>query len=299
MKEFLSEVNDSTYQGGHTGRRHGITAPLVFTATIFVLALFVSTAVSACVAEGDEAMNDENYLEAIRQYEAHLKENPSDGDVMIKAARAYESANWWGGSVQWWDRYLERFPSGPQADIARRHAADGHRWIGSNTYIRGGSYRTAVNELNKAVTIDPELTDAYLWLAIIYQNEGMDAQAMSVLNRGLAAVPDDEDLLMMARDVRSHSFTRGDALLSYRKGIELYDRGDTPGALKRFRMAAESSPNFDDAHLWIARILFEQGRFAESIPEWQAAIDICSDNTHAAFYLNLARQKVKPELTMR
>jgi tetratricopeptide (TPR) repeat protein len=103
----------------------------------------------------------------------------------------------------------------------------------------------------------------------------------------------------MARDVERHSYNRGDALLSYRKGIELYDRGDTPGALKRFRAAAASSPDFADARLWIARILFEQGRFAESIPEWQTAIDICSGNSHAAFYLDLAQQKVAAELTMK
>jgi len=267
-------------------------ATLVFVLALFAFAQFISAAASASVADGDRAMSAEKYRAAITQYEAYLKENPNDGVVMIKAAEAYEGAKWWGQAVQWWERFLDKFPGDPQAENAKNHAADCHRWLGSNYYITGGGYRIAIEELNKAVALNPKLADAYVWLANIYQNEGMYDEALATLDKGLAAAPDDEILILMRKDAENYRNTGGNAYATHRKGIALYESGDTAGALDMFRAAATASADFAAAHLWIARILFEQGHFADSIPEWQEAIRIRPDNEQALFYLQLAQSNV-------
>jgi len=291
MKQIENKELTTIIRNG-SAKLHDAIIPLIFVAMFIVLAQFVSSAASASVAIGDKAMKAERYRAAITQYEAYLKDNPNDGIVMIKAARAYEGALWWGQAVQWWEKYLDKFPKGRQAASAKRHAADCHRWLGANYYITGGSYRSSIKELNMAVTLDPKLADAYVWLATIYQNEGMYDETVAALDKGLAAVPHDEILLVMRKDADSYRKADAKAYASHRKGIALYESGDKDGALGMFREASEDSANFAAAHLWIGRILFEQGKFADSIPEWQAAIRIRPDNEHAIFYLQLARSNV-------
>ena len=289
MKPILSQAIISVFGGGSRTRSGGGVTPLIFTATIFAFALFISAAVSASVADGDKAMAAERYRAAIIQYEAYLKENPNDGAVMIKAAQAYEGAKWWGQAVQWWDKYVDKYPGDPQADNARKHAADCHRWLGSTYYIIGESYLSAVEELDKSLALDPKLADAYVWLATIYQNEGLYEKTVEILDIGLAALPNDEVLIMMRKDAQNYRDNGGNAYIAHRKGISLYENGDKAGSLEMFRSAIEANPEFAAAHLWTARILFEQGHFADSIPEWQDAIRIRPDNEHALFYLQLAQ----------
>lgn len=282
MRQLVNKAIDFLFGGS------GARAAFVFAAMVFASARLAS----ASVEDGDRAMNAGRYRVAIAQYEAHLKENPGDSDVMIKAAQAYEGAQWWGQAVQWWEKYLAISPAGAQADNAKIHAADCRRWIGSNYYITGGSYKTAVGELNKAIDLNPALADAYVWLATIYQNEGMFDETVAILDKGLAAAPDDEILQRMRKDAKNYRDNGGRAYAAHRKGITLYEGGDITGALALFREASAASDDFAAAHLWIARILFEQGHFAESIPEWQTSIRIRPDNESALFYLKLAQRNV-------
>jgi tetratricopeptide (TPR) repeat protein len=258
----------------------------------FAFTLMAASTAAATVWDGDRAMAGEKYRVAITHYEAHLKDDPGDGYVMIKAARAYEGAKWWGKAAHWWDQYIAMFPEGWQKDDAKKHSADCHRWLGANYYITGGYYWMAVEELEKSLSLDPKLADAYVWLATIYQNEGMYDEALEILDKGLAVAKEDEVLIAMRKDAANYRENGGNSYVSHRSGIVRYQGGDMSGALDMFRNAAASSPDFAAAHLWTARILFEQNHFAESIPEWREALRIRPDNEHAFFYLRLAQSIV-------
>ena len=63
------------------------------------------------------------------------------------------------------------------------------------------------DRIDKALTLDPRLTDAYVRLASIYQGEGMHDETMAVLDEGLAMMPNDEILLMMRRGAKDNRDT--------------------------------------------------------------------------------------------
>lgn len=259
---------------------------------VALLALSSFSPARATLGEADAALTAGQYRLAIVNYEAYMKENPNDGDVMIKAAQAYEGAKWYGRAVQWWDRYLKTYPEGPQKMMVTERAAECHRWLGANYYIIGGYYRMAIEELNKALVLNPNLADAYIWLGTIFQNEGLYDETVDILDKGLVMAPNDLVIQWMRKDAQHYRETGGNAYIAHRKGIALYEKGSKTDALKQFKVAAAESPDFAAAHLWIARILFEQRRFEASIPEWETAIRIRPDDDHAQFYLQLAQSNV-------
>jgi|GEM_PF-1264951 len=274
------------------GSSRGAAGRNIVAATILAFSLLASAVAEASVEKGDRAMASENYRAAIAHYETHLQSNPRDGNVITKAARAYEGAKWWGKAAQWWDYYITMYPEGWRIEDVKKRAADCRRWLGANTYITGGYYWMAVEELEKSLLLDPKLADAYVWLATIYQNEGMYDEALAILDKGIKEAPEDEVLLMMRKDAANYRENGGNAYVAHRSGIARYQGGDISGALDMFREAMTASEDFAAAHLWTARILFEQGRFADSIPEWREALRIRPDNEHAFFYLQLAQRNV-------
>jgi len=262
--------------------------------TIIVLSavLILAAAAKASVEGGNEAMKKKDYRGAIKQYEAHLKNNPKDGDVMVKVALAYEGAKWWGQSVQWWEKYIEKFPKGGEIGTAKKHAAKNHRWIGVNYYnVLGESPELAVENLKRAIELDPKLIEAYTWLARIYTSEGDYANAVEVLAAAKREAPDDKLVAWMLKTAKGQLENGVAAYDKYQRGVILYEKGDKADALESFKAAAAENPNFSAAHLWTARVLFEQGDFSGSVPEWQTVINLEPDNARAKWFLSQAQKK--------
>ncbi len=263
--------------------------------TAIVISLLLScatTVVRASVESGDTAMKKKDYRGAIKQYEAHLKKKPKDGDVMVKAALAYEGAKWWGQSVQWWEKYIDKFPKGDEIVNAKKHAARNHRWIGVNYYnVLGESPEIAVEHLKRAIELDPKLVEAYTWLARIYSSEGDYAKAFDVLTNARRETPNDKLVAWMLKTTKGQLENGSAAYDKYQRGVVQYEKGDKTSALESFKAAASDNPNFSAAHLWTARVLFEQGDFEKSIPEWQTVLNLEPDNARAKWFLGQARKK--------
>jgi tetratricopeptide (TPR) repeat protein len=282
-------ITNETNSGGAKMKR------LINIALIFSLALCFGTAAAASVADGDAAMKQKKYRDAVKEYEEYMKKNPNDDGAMIKLAAAYESANWYGQSVQWWEKYIKQFPDGKDIDRAKKSAAKDHRWLGANFYSNlGESPDLAVGHLKRAVELDPSLSDSYVWLARIDLSEGRFKDAVQVLADARNKFPGDKAVSWIYKVAKGKLDNGGAAYDKYEQGWRQYSQGDKAGALERFRAAAADNPDFSSAHLWIARILYENGDFAGSIPEWQTVIRLEPDNARAAWFLKQARAGATP-----
>ncbi|MFA6448794.1 MAG: tetratricopeptide repeat protein [bacterium] len=258
---------------------------------VSVMMICFAACALATVKDGDDAMKKGKYRDAIKQYDAYLKKNPKDDKVMLKIAGAYESAKWFGQSVQWWDKYIKQFPKGGGIKDAKKHSAENHRWLGVNFYNNlGESPRIAVEHLQKAIVLDPSLIDAYVWLGRIYMSEGDYAMAVDALSGAGRIAPDDKRVAWMQKVAKGKLENGGAAYDKYEKGVVLYDKGDKPSALEQFRGAVSDNPNFSAAHLWTARVLYEQGSYADSITEWQTVLKLEPDNARAAWFMKQAQQ---------
>ncbi len=267
---------------------------------VALMALFAAAAISisavASVEKGDAAMKDKRYREAIKQYESYLKKNPNDSAVIVKLAYAYDSAKWFGQAVQWWEKYIDKFEDGKDIIKAKKAAAKDHRWIGANYYNNlGESPELAVQNLERAIELDPKLSDLYIWLARIQLSEGRYGDAVSLLTKGKKALPDDKTIAWMYKTAKGKLDNGGSAYDKYVQGWNLYANGDKDGALERFRAASADNPDFAAAHLWIARILHEKGDFEGAIPEWQAVLKFEPDNARAAWFLKNAQAAASPK----
>jgi tetratricopeptide (TPR) repeat protein len=261
---------------------------LICIASLLMLVCFTAGA-SASVTDGDKAMKTGHFRDAAKQYESWLKGHPADADVMAKAAQAYESAKWWGQAVLWWDRYIAASPS--DADSAKKHSAVCHRWIGVNYYNLGEAVAKAIKELETATDLDPQLSEAWVWLGRIYENEGRFDKAVQTLEKAKSALPDDKLVAWLYKDAKGKLDNGGPAFTMYQHGVVQYEKGDRDTALKQFRGAVSANPDFAAAHGWVARVLFEQGLFADSIPEWQAVLKLTPDNKRAVWFLSEAQRK--------
>lgn len=66
---------------------------------------------------------------------------------------------------------------------------------------------------SEAIVIDPKHVIAYVNLALYYQKEGMIDETIAVLDKGLAAVPGNEILLMMRKDAEKSRDSGGNAIV--------------------------------------------------------------------------------------
>jgi tetratricopeptide (TPR) repeat protein len=258
---------------------------------ISMIVVCFASAALAGVKSGDTAMNQKKYRDAIKQYDAYLKKNPKDDAVIVKIALAYEGAKWYGQSVQWWDKYIKQFPKGDDINTAKKHSAENHRWLGVNFYNNlGESPAIALDHLNKAIDLDPTLLDAYIWKARIFMSEGNFQPAADTLDDASKIAPDNKLVAWMHKVAVGKYKNGGVAYDKYQQGVLLYEKDDKAGALEQFRGAVTNNPNFSAAHLWAARVLFEQGAFADSITEWQTVLKLEPDNARAAWFLKQAQQ---------
>lgn len=253
-----------------------------------VLMWLITVNAFAAMGDGNEAREAQQYRADIQRYEAHLTEHPDDGATMLLLADAYEKAWWRGRAAQWLDQFLSKFPNDPQTEAVKARAAEDHRWVGAHDYIVGSPSKWALDELNKALALNPQLPSTYVWLSTVYRNEGMIAESIMILDKGLAAIPNEPTLLGMRQEADHVSYRRQLAYLFYRHGVLLYESNHPVAALSKFRISAALAPEFASAHLMTARLLFERGLLKQSIPEWRMAIQIRPSDKQAQFYLDLA-----------
>jgi tetratricopeptide (TPR) repeat protein len=151
-----------------------------------------------------------------------------------------------------------------------------------------GQYEGAVTCFEKAIELDPEYGDAYLYLGRSYLNLGRWGEAISPLRTALRLAPEKSKSQIMTVLL--------DALLG--AASSKFKRGDFRSSVDLLKEALTLQPNSEPAKgqltasfLGLGAALLAEGNAGEAIDSFKKALELSPNN--AAAYLGLAQAFVK------
>lgn len=183
-------------------------------------------------------------------------------------------------------------------------------------YYDQGKFNKAIRSFKRALEIDPSFTDASVGLSIILNDLGrydegkkIFEEAKGLLAKGAAKEdPYINEKLALKHDELGELYFRYqrymEALEQYYKALHLSTRkpeltmkvvetltklGDSHRALKELKALISLFPNFSQARLRLGILLYESGRVAEAVEEWERVLAREPSNTEAKRLLNLAQ----------
>jgi len=141
-----------------------------------------------------------------------------------------------------------------------------------------GDYPAAIESLNRALQLKPNVAEANTTLGIIYLKQGRLPEAREALRTELAAHPDD---------------FRARQTLATVLDLE----GNLDEALVILRPLVRGRPDFADSRYLLGKVLLAKGAAAEAVEELQAAVRLAPDDANAHYQLGQAYQKLgQPDL---
>lgn len=138
----------------------------------------------------------------------------------------------------------------------------------------------AIENYNKAIKIDPKNPDSYLNLAQAYKQKTDYINAEKIINQGLAALPNNEDIKTFAKDIKDEI-----ASMKYSTGGNLFKEGKYNEAINVY-MAIE--PKDADTYMNIASCYQALDDNQNAVKYYKQALSKAPNNGDIAFYLGQA-----------
>ena len=111
---------------------------------------------SALIVEGLKLLVDGKYPEAMQQFNAAIKMDPSISEGYLQRGRAYLKQLMFAEAVTEFNLAINYNPNDPRSYNGRAVA-----------YASQGSYNQAIIDFNKAIEVDPDYVDAYANLSLV------------------------------------------------------------------------------------------------------------------------------------
>ncbi len=140
-------------------------------------------------------------------------------------------------------------------------------------FIMAGNYRDAVNQLSKAVELQPDMEKAYLARALAYENMDM-----------LLEAAEDYDRAATFLDKKPEVF--------YNAGRLYYELGEYEKSLERLDKAIALKRNFVQPYQVKTRVLMAQGKYADALRECDLALTL-KETSGNYYYHGLVQEKLK------
>jgi tetratricopeptide (TPR) repeat protein len=176
--------------------------------------------------------------------------------------------------------------------------------IATNNYSIG-NYVEAEKSLKLALALNPELKDANYYLGATYYKSGKLDDAIVSLNKNLEKDPEHQPSLLMLMDIYEQTnkplkrLEVMEKVAAMNNDEELWlsianlyvEQGDNTKAETALLKAIALEPDFALAQSRLAFLLYDQGRYADSIPYLEYAFDRYPENDLISRRLAVAYQK--------
>jgi tetratricopeptide (TPR) repeat protein len=194
-------------------------------------------------------------------------------------------------------------------------AADSHYLMGVLNYFQGKIAPT-VEELKRALSIDPHHTDAAICLSVLYNDIGKYDEAkrvFEVANQSVAHKRTGQDLGIDRKFAVKH-LELADLYFRYRRydeAIEEYakaamldpttldirirlakayaKKGFLSRAMQELKQLKNEQPHFIPARIQLGLLHYSQGNVLDAELEWEAVIEIEANHREALAYLQMAK----------
>ena len=131
----------------------------------------------------------------------------------------------------------------------------------------------ALEILNKAISLDPNLLKAYLSRADAYMSLGENEKAFQDFNTAIRLDPDSPDIY-------------------FKRGRIYSDLKENEKAFDNFNQAIRLKPNFADVYFERGKIYFAIGVYNKALEDFNTALNIDPNHTKAGLYLDEVRPLV-------
>ena len=173
---------------------------------------------------GYQAELTQNTEQAIKEYQAALKADPSAQTVKARLASLYFSMGDMPNALH----YAEEVAGGPGGDVHTLTQA-------ANILASGGQTEKALAVLNRAIEQNPETGEAYFSKGLLLLNLKRHGEAAQAMRAGLARSPDA-------------------AVGHYHLGRVLLESGNAEEAIASFERAITVNPLFEPGYLTLASV---------------------------------------------
>lgn len=141
--------------------------------------------------------------------------------------------------------------------------ADAYASLG-RVHVLRDDLDSALSAYDKAIALNPNLADAWLWKFL----------ALSALNRPADAF----EILVKARELDPVSLP-----ILHNLGFMLTNRGETTEARQRFNDLVEFFPESPVGHRGVANLEWRKGAYADSLITWKRALDLSPEDPDILF----------------
>jgi tetratricopeptide (TPR) repeat protein len=188
-------------------------------------------------------------VEALQQYEDALAKAPTDPDLMLRVGCGKVAAGRADQAEELLKKVLQQRPS----------SAETHHCLGRALLVQGTRLADALRTLERAVELDPNRAEYYLYVGWAANEAGNVPKAEKALAEALR-------------------LDQGLADAYWQRGVLRQRQGVVRDAVADLTRALALRPSRHEAHASLADALFDLGREGEAMKEWQLAIQAQPDN---------------------
>jgi tetratricopeptide (TPR) repeat protein len=187
--------------------------------------------------------------EALKQYEDALAKAPNDPDLMLRVGCGKVAAQRADQAEELLRKVLSQRPS----------SAETHHCLGRALLVQGTRLADALRMLERAVELDPNRAEHYLYVGWAANEAGNVPKAERALAEALR-------------------LDQGLADAYWQRGVLRQRQGAVRDAITDLTRALQLRPSRFEAHAALADAYYDLGRESEALREWQQAIEANGDN---------------------
>jgi len=204
---------------------------------------------------GNVYVRDQDYVAAIREYEAALATNPENAKTHNNMGNAYSGRGWMLYAISEYRRALELDPK----------FVDAYRNL-AIAYGKQKNYFQAISQLNAALELEPKDAETYLLLGDVYAQAGKFDKAIAQYKKSL-------------------KFGRGSAEAYYGIAVSYGELKQAGDEIANYVKALSIKPNMLNALVNLGNAYFGQEKYDLAIELFERAIVL--EPTEAMIYFNL------------
>jgi tetratricopeptide (TPR) repeat protein len=200
------------------------------------------------------------------------------------------------------DNYTSALKELLQAEKLGKPNAQVHYLLGVSYYYGKGLNELAISEVKKAVSIDPNYSEAYNFLGVIYSGMGKWDQAIEAFEKALSNILYDTPAFAHYNMGWAY-YRKGDyasaqqqyqlavankvdpillPILEKNWGIVLYSQGQTVEALKHLQKSVGLVPSMAESYYWIGQCFMEQKNKEKAKAAFQEVVKLAPDTEWSA-----------------
>ena len=229
------------------------------------------------------------FREAVRQGREAAQLAPGNPEPLRFLAEVYSVTDFYGPAFQNWQAYLDA--GGTLTSSMTDQAVEVGTELAYERYSRGDKAE-ALRLYQEVIDLVPDDPEAYVWSGRILLETDRPAQAISYWQEVTALKPGDASAEYFLDLAQERARYGTEAVTAFRRGVELYEAGNSRSASEQFARATSLNDQYPAAWAYLGRTAFETNNYTAAETYYQNASQLePSNQTYRYFYEESQRRQ--------